>query len=73
MNDIITDFRESAKIDVNDVLNDMQKDIQMIGDDLQDLKNQLIYLKQCEADHHKMITQLINELGALKKIKKGKE
>ena len=58
MTDIITDFRESARIDVNDVLNDVQ-----------DLKNQLIYLKQCEADHHKMLMQLINEVGALKKGK----
>lgn len=41
MRDVATDFKESARVDVNDVLDDIREDIMMNANDTDDLREAL--------------------------------
>lgn len=60
MNDIATDFRESARIDVNDVLDDIREDIQILADETDELKEEVARLGKA----------MIHILGILKSLAK---
>lgn len=61
MNDIATDFRESARIDVNDVLDDIREDIQIITDKTDDLKEEVARLGKAIIHVLDIVTSLAKE------------
>lgn len=61
MKDIATDFRENARVDVNDVLNDMQEDIQLVANDVEDLKEEIVLLRDVMKTLSDAIVILINK------------
>ena len=61
MKDIATDFRENARVDVNDVLNDTQEDIQLVANDVEDLKEEIVLLRDVMKTLSDAIVILINK------------
>lgn len=63
MNDIATDFKENSRIDVNDVLNDMQEDIQMVAMDVEDLKEEVARLEEAVNDMLNIVIKFVTGPG----------
>ena len=61
MNDIATDFRESARIDLNDVLDNIREDIQIITDETDELKEEVARLGRAIIHVLDIVTSLVKE------------